>query len=91
MSTPFTRDELADVHLEDYPMKGGFEDRYRRVGDLTAAIDATTSRIDTLLEWVVRDDANGQGDAPWPPHYPKQPGEPPRVQPSKQRRPDEEY
>ena len=91
VSTPFTWDELADVHLEDFPMKGGFEDRYRRVGDLTAAIDATTSRIDTLLEWVVRDDANGQGDAPWPPHYPKQPGEPPRVQPSKQRRPDEEY
>ena len=91
VSTPFRWDELDDIHLEDFPMKGGFEDRYRSVGDVTAGIDDTPGRIDTLLEWVVRDDANGQGDAPWPPHYPKQPGEPPRVQPSKQRRPDEDY
>jgi hypothetical protein len=43
------------------------------------------------MEWVLRDEENGIGDAPWPPHYPKMPGEPPRVQPSKQRRPDDDY
>jgi hypothetical protein len=43
------------------------------------------------MEWVVRDEENGIGEAPWPPNYPKMPGEPPRVQPSKQRRPDDEY
>lgn len=91
VSTPFRWDELDSIHLEDFPMKGGFAERYGHVGDLTEGIDDSPCRIDTLLEWVARDHANGQGDAPWPPHYPKQPGEPPRVQPSKQRRPDEDY
>ena len=36
-----------------------------------------------LLEWYVRDDANGQGEMPYPPEYPKMPGEPLRVQPSR--------
>jgi hypothetical protein len=68
------------------------EDRYSRVGDLTDGIDEAPCRIETLLEWVIRDHEElGLGDAPWPPHYPKQPGEPPRVQPSKQRRADDEY
>ena len=90
VSTPITWDELADVAIEDFPM-GSFGDRWDDVGDLTEGIDEAVGRIDTLLEWVVRDDENGLGDAPWPPHYPKMPGEPPRVQPSKQRRPDDEY
>ena len=90
VSTPITWDELADVEIEDFPL-GSFADRWETVGDLTEEIDDTYGRIDTLLEWVVRDDENGIGDAPWPPHYPKMPGEPPRVQPSKQRRADDEY
>ena len=92
VSAPFKWDEIESVHLEDFPMDRFVEDRYDTVGDLTAGIDDAPSKIDTLLQWVVRDhEEYGQGDAPWPPHYPKQPGEPPRVQPSKQRRPDEEY
>lgn len=90
VSAPFRWDELADVEIEDFPMDG-FADRYASVGDLTAGIDDRPGSIQTLLEWVVRDEENGIGDAPWPPHYPKQPGEPPRVQPSKQRRADDEY
>lgn len=91
VSTPFRWDELDSVHVEDFPMDR-FADRYAGVGDLTEGIDRSVGRIDTLLEWVVRDHEElGLGDAPWPPHYPKQPGEPPRVQPSKQRRPDDEY
>jgi DNA ligase D-like protein (predicted polymerase) len=91
VSTPFRWDELDSVHIEDFPLDR-FADRYRSVGDLTEPMDRQRGRIDTLLEWAVRDQVeHGLGDAPWPPHYPKQPGEPPRVQPSKQRRPDDEY
>jgi hypothetical protein len=81
---------LDDVAIEEFPLDT-FRDRYRKIGDLTNGIDEAAGRIDTLLEWMARDEENGIGDAPWPPHYPKMPGEPPRVQPSRQRRPDDEY
>ena len=82
VSAPLTWDEVPDVEIEDFPMDR-FAERYAAVGDLTAGMDEAVGRIDTLMEWVVRDEANGQGEAPWPPQYPKMPGEPPRVQPSK--------
>lgn len=91
VSAPLTWDELPDVEIEDFPMDTFATDRYSRVGDLSDGIDEAICRIDTLMEWVVRDEENGVGEAPWPPNYPKMPGEPPRVQPSKQRRPDDEY
>ncbi len=91
VSAPFRWDELDDIAIEDFPLDR-FADRFRQEGDLTAGIDEAAGRIDRLLEWVVRDEEqHGLGDAPWPPHYPKQPGEPPRVQPSKQRRANDEY
>ncbi|MGC2239600.1 MAG: DNA primase small subunit domain-containing protein [Acidimicrobiia bacterium] len=90
VSTPLTWDELPDVAIEDFPL-GSFQRRWDQVGDLTAGIDEAAGRIDTLMEWVARDQEDGIGDAPWPPHYPKMPDEPPRVQPSKQRRSDDEY
>lgn len=92
VSAPFAWHELDDIEIEAFPMDRYGDERYSEVGDLTDGIDEASGRIDTLLEWVVRDhEEHGLGDAPWPPHYPKQPGEPPRVQPSKQRRPDDEY
>jgi bifunctional non-homologous end joining protein LigD len=84
VSAPFRWEELDDVHIEDFPLDR-FGDRYRSVGDLTAGIDDAPGRIDLLLEWMARDEEQGIGDAPWPPMYPKMPGEPPRVQPSKRR------
>lgn len=90
VSTPFTWDELDDIQIDDFPLDA-FPERWEAVGDLTEGIDEAHGRIDTLMEWVHRDEENGIGDAPWPPHYPKMPGEPPRVQPSKQRRADDEY
>ncbi|MDX1469384.1 MAG: ATP-dependent DNA ligase [Acidimicrobiia bacterium] len=90
VSAPITWDELPDVEISDFPMDK-FDERWDAVGDLTEGIDEAVGRIDTLLEWVLRDEEDGIGDAPWPPHYPKMPGEPPRVQPSKQRRADDEY
>lgn len=90
VSAPFAWDELEGVEIEEFPMDR-FASRWDEVGDLTEGIDDAAGRIDTLMEWVARDEENGLGDAPWPPHYPKMPGEPPRVQPSKQRRADDEY
>lgn len=82
VSAPVTWNELPDIEIEDFPMDR-FHHRYAAVGDLTEGIDDQPGRIERLLEWVERDEADGVGDAPWPPNYPKMPGEPPRVQPSK--------
>ena len=84
VSTPFRWDELATIDPADFDMMA-FRDRWDDVGDLTEGIDAAAGRLDRLLELVAADDERGLGDAPWPPHYPKQPGEPPRVQPSRRR------
>ncbi|MDH3499045.1 MAG: ATP-dependent DNA ligase [Acidimicrobiia bacterium] len=83
VSAPFSWHELDAVHIEDFPL-GTYAARYEAVGDLTEGIDDAPDRIDRLMEWMVRDEEEyGQGEAPWPPQYPKMPGEPPRVQPSK--------
>ncbi len=83
VSAPFRWEELDDIHLEDFPMDT-FPERYAMVGDVTEGMDQAAGRIDLLMEWMERDERDhGQGEAPWPPHYPKMPGEPPRVQPSK--------
>jgi DNA primase len=85
VSTPFTWDELWDVDPFALTLDR-FPDRWRSVGDPSEGIDEAAGSIEVLLEWVARDEADGQGDAPWPPHYPKQPGEPPRVAPSRRRK-----
>jgi hypothetical protein len=76
--------ELADFTVKTMP------DRYARLGDVGGGIDEAIGSLDGLLELSARDEAAGQGDAPWPPNYAKQPGEPPRVQPSKRRMPAEQ-
>jgi hypothetical protein len=55
-------------------------DRYARLGDVGAGIDDVVGSLEGLLDLSARDEASGLGDAPWPPQYAKQPGEPPRVQ-----------
>jgi hypothetical protein len=60
--------------------------RFARLGDVQAAIDDTVSDLGVLLEWVEREEAAGVGEAPYPPNFPKMPGEPARVQPSRARR-----
>jgi bifunctional non-homologous end joining protein LigD len=59
--------------------------RFARIGDPWEGIDEAAGSLDALLELADRDEAAGLPDAPWPPHYDKQAGEAPRVQPSKQR------
>ena len=86
VSAPLTWAEVPDVELGDFTVTTML-DRYARLGDVGAGIDDAVGSLDGLLDLSARDDASGLGDAPWPPNYAKQPGEPPRVQPSKRRVP----
>ena len=85
VSTPFRWDELGTIDHRAMDMMS-FKERWTDVGDLTEGIDESAGRLDGLLAMVAADEERGLGDAPWPPHYPKMPGEPPRVQPSKMRK-----
>jgi hypothetical protein len=89
VSAPLRWSDVLDAELADFTVKT-MPDRYARVGDVGAGIDDAVGSLDGLLELSARDEATGLGDAPWPPNYAKQPGEPPRVQPSKRRMPVEE-
>jgi len=69
--------EPGDLRLDTVP------ERLRTVGDPAADIDLVPGSLDALLDLARRDEEGGLGDAPWPPHFPKQRGEPKRVQPSR--------
>ena len=85
VSTPLTWHELPDVAPEDFTVRTVAE-RFARLGDLHAGIDAVTHDLTPLLDWYERDENDqGLGDLPYPPDYPKMPGEPKRVQPSRDR------
>jgi DNA ligase D-like protein (predicted polymerase) len=86
VSTPLTWDEVPDCRLEDFTIDT-VPQRYAELGDLAAGIDDTAGSLGPLLELAARDEAAGLPDAPWPPHFTKQAGEQPRVQPSKRRAP----
>src|SRR3954469_1643698 len=86
VSTPISWDELDDVDpdaLTIATVPGGMG---QRGGDPWAAIDDVPQSLEPLLAMHERDRANGLHAAPWPPVFPKQPDEPPRVAPSRARR-----
>jgi bifunctional non-homologous end joining protein LigD len=85
VSTPLSWDEVPDVEpgelrIDTVPAL------VARRGDPAADIDAHAGSLASLLELAQRDEDAGLGDAPWPPHFNKQQGEPPRVQPSRARK-----
>ncbi|MDQ1716210.1 MAG: hypothetical protein QOE89_163 [Pseudonocardiales bacterium] len=83
VSAPVTWDELPEVQTSDFTI-ATMPDRFADLGDLHAGIDDAVWSIEPLLEMADRDEVDRKlGDAPYPPNYPKQEGEPPRVQPSK--------
>jgi DNA ligase D len=84
VSAPVTWDELADVEPEDFTV-ATMPARFAEVGDRHAAIDDAVHSLQPLLDIYENDAAEGQGDMPYPPDYPKMPGEPKRVQPSRDR------
>ena len=90
VSAPLSWDEVDDCDPADFTL-GTMPQRFAKIGDRHAAMDAGAGSLDGLLELSARQEQEGQGDAPWPPHYRKQPGEPPRVQPSKARVRAEKY
>ena len=84
VSAPVTWDELAEVAPEDFTV-ATMPARFADVGDRHAEIDEVAHSLEPLLEMYERDETEGEGDMPYPPDYPKMPGEPKRVQPSRDR------
>jgi DNA primase len=82
VSAPITWDELPDAETEDFTMST-MPSRFSKLGDVHAGINEVAFGLEPLLEWVAREEASGVGEAPYPPNYPKMPGEPMRVQPSR--------
>jgi len=89
VSTPFSWDELDAVHPDDLTM-ADVPARVAAAGDPWADIDRQLQSLDPLLDMYERDLESGLQDAPWPPVYPKMPGEPTRVAPSRARKPTED-
>jgi len=82
VSTPLAWDEVADADPLDHTLHT-VPARLASIGDPMAAIDDVAHDLTPLLQMYDRDEAEGLGDMPYPPDYPKMPGEPPRVQPSR--------
>jgi DNA ligase D len=85
VSAPLEWDELPEVAPEDFNV-ATMPARFADVGDRHAAINGVAHSLEPLLEMYERDEAEGKGDMPYPPDYPKMPGEPKRVQPSRAKR-----
>lgn len=86
VSAPLRWDEVADAEIEDFTI-ATMPARFAELGDLHAGIDEAACPLEPLLDLVERDEHDrGLGDAPYPPQFPKMPGEPARVQPSRAKR-----
>jgi hypothetical protein len=90
VSTPLSWDELPTAEAEAFTIHT-VPARFASVGDPGAGIDQAVGSLDAVLALSAEHERAGEGDAPWPPNYRKQEGEPPRVQPSKQRRATADY
>ncbi len=86
VSCPLDWSEVGDVDPADFTI-ATVPARYRERGDAGAGIDDVRHSLEPLLELVGRQEREGLGEAPLPPHYPKAEGEPARVQPSRKRKP----
>lgn len=90
VSTPIGWEELPAVDPAAFTVLT-VPQRLHEVGDPWARFAEQPGTLDALLQWWERDLADGLGELPFPPEYPKMPGEPPRVQPSKARKPSVEH
>jgi DNA primase len=86
VSAPLRWEEVGDVMPDDFDVLT-MPARFAEVGDLHAGVAEQAYTLEPALEWVARDERDrGEGDMPYPPEYPKMPGEPKRVQPSRAKR-----
>ena len=85
VSCPLEWSEIADVDPADLTL-ATVPARYAERGDPFEPMDDRRFDIEPLLELAARDEAGGLSDAPWPPHFPQQEGEPHRAAPSRSRR-----
>jgi bifunctional non-homologous end joining protein LigD len=86
VSAPVTWEELDTCDPRDFTL-ATMPARFAAIGDRHEAMDRHSCSLEALLELSARQGRDGLGDAPWPPHYRKQPDEPARVQPSRRRTP----
>jgi len=86
VSAPLAWEEIDACEPGDFTLTT-MPARFAEIGDRHAGIDQHPCSLEPLLELSARQEREGLGDAPWPPHYQKQPGEPARVQPSRRRTP----
>jgi len=84
VSAPLSWGEVDEIDPADFTL-ATMPKRFAKIGDRHAGIDDAAGSLEGLLELSARHEREGLGDAPWPPHYQKQRGEPPRVQPSRAR------
>jgi DNA ligase D-like protein (predicted polymerase) len=84
VSAPLAWDEIRHCDPRDFTLSS-MPARFASIGDRHREIDRHAGSLETLLELSARQEREGLGDAPWPPHYRKQPGEAPRVAPSRRR------
>jgi len=85
VSAPVRWEELPEAETEDFTM-ATMPARFAELGDVQAGMDEAVCGLRVLGEWVERDEREGLREAPYPPNFPKMPGEPPRVQPSRARK-----
>jgi hypothetical protein len=86
VSAPLAWDEVPTVEAEAFTIRT-MPQRFAALGDLHAGIDKAFGDLTSLLDLVAKHESEGEGDAAWPPEYKKQEGEPPRVQPSRKKKP----
>ncbi|QEO13219.1 ATP-dependent DNA ligase [Agromyces intestinalis] len=82
VSCPLEWSEVADADPREFTIRS-LPARLTERGDPWAGMQSKAARIDPLLDWWARDLDDGLGELPFPPDFPKMPGEPPRVQPSR--------
>jgi bifunctional non-homologous end joining protein LigD len=87
VSAPVTWEELPSVELADFTV-ATMPERFAKLGDVMAGIDDEAFSLEPLIELTRQQEEAGEGDAPWPPQFPKANGEPKRVQPSRARNDD---
>ena len=85
VSMPVTWEDLPNVEPEDFHVRS-VPALLERYGDPHAGIEDAVGGLEIALDWYAADERRGLGDMPYPPDYPKMPGEPPRVQPSRARK-----